>query len=50
MKRQPPLPVARPPASPKPSTAPYPHRNLGPHLKPPKAGEYVTDHHRGAKK
>jgi hypothetical protein len=34
----------------KPEHAPHPHRNLGAHLKAPKAGEYVTEHHRGAKK
>lgn len=33
-----------------PALAPFPHRNLGPHLKKPTSGEYVTEHHRGAKK
>lgn len=32
------------------SHLPYPHRNLGAHLKAPKDGEIVTSHHRGARK
>lgn len=32
------------------TTAPHPGRNLGVHLKAPVEGEYVTEHHRGAKK
>lgn len=34
----------------KPVNLPHPHRNLGQHLKQPKDGEIVTEHHRGAKK
>lgn len=34
----------------KPLHAPHPHRNLGPALKRPVGGEFVTNHHRGAKK
>lgn len=47
MDRKPPAPA------PKPATkhqAPHPARNLGGHLKKPASGEYVTNHHRGAKK
>lgn len=32
------------------ANAPHPHRNLGPHLKAPKDGEYVTTHHHSFKK
>lgn len=34
----------------KPEHAPHPHKNLGGHLHPPKSGDYVTNHHRSAKK
>lgn len=29
--------------------APYPHSNLGTHLKAPKGGEFVTEYHRPPK-
>ncbi|HVC32564.1 MAG TPA: hypothetical protein VNL16_03535 [Chloroflexota bacterium] len=34
----------------KPTYAPHPARNLGPHLKSSSTGEIVTNHHRGAKR